>query len=102
MLQGLLDHAEERGLGAFRLRTTNLLPQDGPAPETREQYVRDLADGIRSAEWEELGLFQFPVALPALMASHRLRLMEERGREVLRARAHHPEIGHRWVEHSLA
>ena len=102
VLRDLLTRAEARGLGAFKLRMTTLLPQDGPAPETREQYIRDLADGIRSAEWEELGLFRFPVELPASIALHRQRLVEELGGAVLHARAHHPQVGHRWVEDSLA
>lgn len=102
LLQGFLAQAEARGLGVFRLRSTMLLPQAGPAPETREQYVRDLADGIRLAEWEELGLFRFPVELPDSMGLHRQRLVEEWGKSVLHARAHHPDVGHRWVEDSLA
>jgi hypothetical protein len=102
VLQEFLSRAEAHGLGEFRLRSTMLLPQDGPAPETREQYVRDLADGIRMAQWEELGLFRFPVDLPVSMIQHRKQLAEEWGGSVLHARAHHPDVGQRWVEESLA
>ena len=74
-----------------------LLPQNGPAPETREQYVGDLADGIRMAGWEELGLFWFPVDLPVSVAQRRKQLVEEWGESVLHARAHYPDVGQRWV-----
>lgn len=100
LLQGFLTQAGERGLGTFELRDTILLPEDGPAPETREQYIRDLADGIRRAEWEELGRFRFPTDLPASMAAHRQQLMDELGMGVLRDRARHPSVGHRWVQDS--
>lgn len=101
LLQGFLVQAGERGLGAFELRSTILLPQDGPAPETREQYIRDLADGVRMAKREEFGLFQFPADLPVSVAAHRQRLMEEFGVSVLQAQARHPSVGHRWVQDSM-
>ena len=97
----LLSRAAESGLGRFELRDTLLLSQDGPAPETREQYVRDLADSIRTASLEELGLFQMPVALPASMATHRHQLMDEYGVEVLNARASFSTLGHRWIQDSV-
>ncbi|MCR4404987.1 MAG: hypothetical protein NUW06_06940 [Candidatus Acetothermia bacterium] len=99
-LRELLAQAKERAIGQFELSRTLLLPQDGPAPETREQYVHDLADGIRGAPWDELGVFQMPVNLPDQMAAHRLKLMEEYAGEVLRARARFPTVGHRWVRDS--
>ena len=43
------------------LRWTNLLPQDGSAPETREQYVFDLADAIRSESWHPQGTSVWPI-----------------------------------------
>jgi len=101
LMQGLLAQAGERGLGAFELRDTILLPQGGPAPETREQYIRDLADGVRRAEWEELGHFRSPTDLPASMAAHRQHLMEELATGVLRDRARYPSVGHRWVQESM-
>ncbi|MCD5408891.1 hypothetical protein LR090_06710 [Candidatus Bipolaricaulota bacterium] len=100
-LRELLAQAKERDIGRFELGRTLLLPQGGPAPETREQYVQDLADGIRLASWEELGIFQHPVELPEAMAAHRQRLMEEYAGEVLRARACYPTVGHRWVRDSV-
>jgi len=100
-LRELLAQAEERGIGQFELHHTLLLPQDGPAPETREQYVRDLADGIRWASWDELGIFRSPVELPDSMAAHRERLMDEQGAAVLRARARFPTVGHRWIRDSV-
>ncbi len=57
-LKRLLAEATGRGLGKFELRWTSLLPQGGPEPETREQYISDLADGIRYDHFEELGIFQ--------------------------------------------
>ncbi|MBT9170934.1 MAG: hypothetical protein DDT18_01290 [Actinobacteria bacterium] len=100
-LKQLLAQAAERGLGQFELRKTVLLPQDGPAPETREQYVRDLADSIRWATWEELGIFQSPVELPEAMAAHRHQLIDEYTGDVLRARACFPAVGHLWIRDSL-
>jgi hypothetical protein len=100
-LRELLTQAKERDIGGFELGHTFLLPQDGPAPETQEQYVRDLADGIRWASWDELGIFQHPVELPETMAAHRQKLMEEYAGEVLRARAHFPAVGHRWIRDSV-
>ena len=100
-LKQLLAQAAERGIGQFELRRTSLLPQDGPAPETREQYVRDLADGIRWGRWEALGIFQMPVKLPDSMAAHREQLMDERGAAILRARARFPTVGHRWIRDSV-
>jgi len=100
-LRELLTQAEERGIGPFELSHTLLLPQDGPAPETREQYVRDLADGIRWASWDELGVFRSPVELPDSMAAYRERLMDEQGAALLRARARFPTVGHRWIRDSV-
>jgi hypothetical protein len=100
-LQQLLAQAAARGLGQFELRPTMLLPQGGPAPETRAQYVRDLADSIRGASWEELGIFQYPVELPAAMAVHRQQLVEEYAGETLRARSRFPAVGHHWIRDSV-
>jgi len=97
----LMSRAAESGLGRFELRDTLLLPQGGPAPETREQYVRDLADTIHAAAWEELGIFQMPVDLPDSMATHRHQLMEEYGANVLNARASYPTVGHLWIQDSI-
>ncbi len=100
-LQELLAKAKERNVGQFELSQTLLLPQGGPAPETREQYARDLADGIRGASWEELGVFQSPTALPETMAAHRQQVMEEYAGGVLRARARFPDVGHHWIRDSI-
>ena len=100
-LEYLLAQAAERGIGQFELRDTLLLPQNGPTPETRQQYVCDLADSIRSAAWDELGIFQMPADLPASMAAHRQQLMDEHGTAVLRARARYPTVGHRWLRDSV-
>lgn len=100
-LTQLLAQAGQRGLGRFELRHTLLLPQGGPEPETREQYVHDLADGIRWAAWDELGSSQSLVELPDSMADHRRRLIDEYGAAVLRARARFPAVGHLWVRDSV-
>jgi len=97
----LLSRAADSGLGQFELRDTLLLPQDGPAPETREQYVQDLADSIHGAAWEELGIFQMPVDLPASMATHRHQLMDEYGAGALNAQASYPTVGHLWIQDSV-
>jgi hypothetical protein len=100
-LKELLDRAAKQGVGPFELRDTMLLPQDGPTPETREQYVRDLADSIRSVTWEEGMVLQMPVPLPDPMAAYRQRLMDERGVSVLVAQAKYPTVGWRWVQDSV-
>lgn len=100
-LRELLAQAEEHGVGRFELRHTLLLPQGGPTPETREQYVRDLADGIQGAFWDELEVFQSPVKLPDSMAAHRQQLVDECATAVLHHRASFPTVGHRWVRDSV-
>jgi hypothetical protein len=83
------------------MRDTMLLPQDGPAPETREQYVRDLADSIRYGYADDLHRFSRPTHLPDAMATHRQQLMDEHVAAVLRARARDANVGHRWVSASV-
>jgi len=100
-LKQLLTRAAERGLGQFELRPTLLLPQGGPAPETREQYVRDLADSIRWASWDELGIFSRPADLPDSIAAHRQQVMEEYAGDTLRARSRFPAVGHHWIRDSV-
>jgi hypothetical protein len=100
-LRTLLAQAAERGLGTFELRWTWLLSQGGPEPETRAQYVSDLADGVCYDRFEELGVFQMPTDLPAAMAAHRERLMAEHANSVLRGRARFPAVGFKWVQDSV-
>ena len=100
-LKELLAQAAERDLGSFELRRTMLLSQDGPMPETREQYIRDLADSIESAVWEEQAIFQMPVALPDSMANHRQQLVDEYGAPILYARSRYPAVGRRWIDESV-
>jgi len=96
-LKKLLAQAAERGLGRFELGRTLLLSQGGPEPETREQYISDLADGIRWDRWEEPGISPMSTDLPKAMAEHRAQLADEYAGEVLRERARWPEVGQRWV-----
>jgi hypothetical protein len=100
-LKQLLTQARERDLGRFELRSTCLLPQNGPAPETREQYIHDLTDSIRWASWDELGILSRSAELPASMANYRQQIMEEYAGDVLRVRARFPGVGHLWVRDSL-
>lgn len=97
-VQELLDQASERGLGSFTLRSTFLLPQSGPAPETREQYIHDLADSIRLAIREERTLLARPTTLPDSMVAYRQQLMEEHISYLLDDRAKHPTVGWRWIQ----
>lgn len=101
MLQQLIARAAERGIGKFEVRDTLLLPQNGPAPETREQYVRDLADSIRYEYLDDLHLLSRPTDLPDAMAAHRQQLMDEHIADVLRARARDATVGHRWIHASV-
>jgi len=100
-IQQLIAYAAERGIGKFEMRDTLLLPQDGPAPETREQYVRDLADSIRYEYVDDLHLLSRPTDLPDAMATHRQQLMDEYLTSVLRARGRDQDVGPRWVSTSI-
>lgn len=100
-VKALLEQAGAREIGRFEVRHTMLLPQGGPEPETREQYIENLADGIRWSFQDEAGIRQLPNELPAPMAAHREKVMAETAGSVLRGRAHYPGVGHRWVEDSL-
>lgn len=100
-LRRLLAQAAERGLGKFEVGGTSLLPQDGPAPETPEQYVRDLADAIRWGNGEDLIVSRHPVPLPAPMETHRRRLVQEQVAPVLEERAAFPAVAHEWVSQSV-
>jgi hypothetical protein len=100
-LKQLLSHAEERGIGKFGVRNTLLLPQGGPAPETREQYVRDLADAIRYAYLDDVSLLRRPLDLPPSLETHRLQLVEEQVAPVLRARARYPSVEHPWIQGTM-
>jgi hypothetical protein len=100
-LRQLLGQAEEREVGKFRVRNTLLLPQGGPAPETRERYIRDLADAIRYAYMEDESLLSRPFDLPPSLEAHRLQLVEEQVVPVLHARARYPSVGHAWIQDAI-
>jgi hypothetical protein len=104
-LQRLLAAAGERGIGRFAVRRTQLLPQDGPMPETRRQYVRDLADGVEFwAPFEESGgprILRFPIELPDTIAAYRAKIVDEYAVGVLRDRAIIPAAGERWITESV-
>ncbi|MEW6667804.1 MAG: hypothetical protein AB1512_21555 [Thermodesulfobacteriota bacterium] len=100
-LRQLLGEAEEREIGKFEVRNTLLLPQDGPAPETREQYVRDLADAIRYAYLDDVSLLRRPLDLPTSLETHRLQILEEQVAPVLRSRAQYPSVGHLWIRDTM-
>ncbi len=97
----LLSRAEEQGIGKFGVRSTLLLSQDGPPLETREQYVRDLADAICQACPDDVSLLRRPLDLPASLESHRLQLVNEQVGQVLNARARHPSVGHPWIRDTM-
>lgn len=96
-LQRLTTQAAAHGLGQWEVHPTSLLPQDGPASETREQYIRDLAEAIGQIFWDEWGVFQRPVPLPETMTAHRRQLMEEHAGAALRAQAQYPTVGIPWI-----
>ncbi len=96
-LQRLVEQATTQGLGQWEVHRTSLLPQGGPNPETREQYIRDLADAIGQLFWDEWGVFQQPVPLPETMATHRQQLMEEHAGEMLHTQAQRPTVGISWI-----
>lgn len=96
-LQRLVTQAAAQGLGQWHVRETMLLPQGAPAPETREQYVRDLAKAIGQIFWDEWGVFQRPVPLPQTMAAYRRQLVDEHAGAALRAHAQYPTVGHVWI-----
>lgn len=100
-LEQLLSQAERQGIGKFGMRNTLLLPQDGPAPETREQYIRDLADAIRYAWMEDVSILPRSLDLPLPLETHRLQLVEEHVITVLRGRARYPSVGHPWIHGTM-
>lgn len=101
-IKQLIEHASERGLGTFEMRGSLLLPQDGPAPETREQYVIDLADSMHYDCYDDdAQLVARPTGLPAAMAAHRQHLMDEHVADVLQTRAHDAAVGNCWVSTSI-
>ncbi len=100
-LKQFLEQAAERGIGRFDMRDTLLLAQDGPAPETREQYIRDLADSVGFEYSDDVHLLSRPTDLPDAMAIHRGHLMDEHVIDVLHARARDSSVGHRWVHASV-
>lgn len=100
-LRHLLGRAEERGIGRFEVRNTLLLTQDGPTPETREQYVRDLADAICYAHADDVALLRRPLDLPASLEAHRLQLFEEQVSPLMRARARCSSVGHIWIQETM-
>lgn len=97
----LFGKAEERGIGKFGVRNTQLLPQDGPAPETREQYVRDLADAIRDAYLDDVSLLRRPLDLPDSLETHRLKIFDEHVAPVIHARSRYPSVGQLWIRETL-
>ena len=100
-LNQLLSQAEKQGIGRFGMRNTLLLPQDGPAPETREQYIRDLADAIRCAWMEDIAILRRPLELPSPLETHRLQLVEEHVTPVLHAHARYSSVGHSWIHDTM-
>lgn len=100
-LKELLGRAEETGIGKFSARRTSLLPQGGPTPETREQFIKDLADAIRFSTVYEVEIYQRPLSFPEAMEKHRRRLLEEYAYPDLGRMAAHPLVGHKWVRDSI-
>lgn len=45
-LQEFIYQAKREEIGSFDIYSTLLLPQKGPNPETREQYIKDLEESI--------------------------------------------------------
>lgn len=100
-LKQLLSQAEEGGVGKFEVRDTLLLPQGGPAPETRDQYIKDLADAIRYAYLDDVPLLSRPFDLPPSLERHRIQLVEEQVAPVLSNRARHPSVGSPWIQGTM-
>lgn len=100
-VERLVTEAAARGLGKLEVHDTMLLPQDGPEPETREQYISDLASTISSAAWAQLAIHQRPVPLPAAMSDHRGKLVAEHLGDFLRGQSHRSEVGHVWVREAV-
>lgn len=95
-MERLTSAASQRDIGSFEVGGSLLLNQSGPPPETREQYVRDLASGIRGSDMA-LGVFSRPVPLPQRMADHREHLVEAYVLPRLQARARRPALGRKWI-----
>ncbi len=95
-IEPLISEASKEGIGSFEVGQTLLLSQSGPRPNTREQYVRDLAAAIKDSGIA-LGLFGSPVSLPESMASHRERILEEHVFPDLMRQARFPSVGRAWI-----
>ena len=100
-LKDFVARAEEKGIGRFKTRHSLLLPQGGPMPETRDQFIHDLADAIRSSTWYEIQCDRRPLAFPETMEKHRRQLLEEYAYSALRQSARNPLVGYRWVKESV-
>jgi len=101
VLEELVNRADQKGIGKFDLWHTNLMDQGDPHPETREQYVSDLADSITSeglTSSVEEDIIGRTDQLPDTMSNFRKKMMSEYAETIFAWRAKEPEIGHRWVE----
>ncbi|MBI4596492.1 MAG: hypothetical protein HY730_08980 [Candidatus Tectomicrobia bacterium] len=97
----LVARAQEKGIGRFSIRDTLLLPQGGPTPETRDQFIHDLADAIRYSSWYEIQCDRRPLTFPESMERNRQQIMEEYVYPDLRRRAQEPMVGYKWVQESI-
>ncbi len=100
-LQELVTQAEEKGIGRFKTRLSLLLPHGGPTPETRDQFIHDLADAIRLSLWHEVQYPLHRLTFPESMEKHRLQLLEEHVGPALRSSAQEPVLGYTWVQESM-
>jgi hypothetical protein len=100
-LKELLSQAKDRGIGKFEVRNTLLLPQGGPTPETRDQYVKDLADAIHYSHLDDVFLLSQPFDLPPSLEVHRIQLVEEQVVPILSHRARHPSMGVPWIQGTM-
>lgn len=89
-LQQLAAHARETDVGVFSVGHTCLMNESGPNPETREQYVQDLAAAMDFRDAEELAVIDYPAASPAPMARARQEIVDEGPGEILRRAALNP------------
>ncbi len=127
----LASEAAKRGLGRFAVGATMLMDEGVIHPETREQYIEELAmaverrfasaplraeepASVRVVDLPERGeggttlgyeptfrLLCHPIPLPKRIRDHRMELVRELAGGTLEARARESRVGRAWVESTL-
>lgn len=99
-LNELLLQAKREEIGSFKVYSTLLLSQGGPTPETREQYIEDLANSISFSSHYMCPINNNHLGFPKKIAAYRLRLLKEHLDCVLKQAATSTSTGPKWLKDS--